>query len=521
MRPLALSLYLSLVALPFEVSDALRLGITGKRVPPPRPRQLHRRASIFGTTTLADSYDVSYSTNITLNGAPFSVQIDTGSSDLYVAGSVSGSQNTGKTAEVTYAVGGVDGAVMTADLDFAGYTVSNQAYIQTSPDQDHVLGTGLIGLGPSYGSQVRQALDDASGDPVLDRIFTKNTSTPNYITILLGRAEDPLDDFPGDLTVGEVLPGYENITSQPKLDVSLVSLSNAINQQNQHWQALLDEDGVIGPDGKSVDVKTSVQTTSNKNQLTVVFDTGYSLPQVPSDVAKAFYGNVPGAKLMHYEQLDGPIWQLPCDIEVNVTFKFGGVNYPINPIDTTIDLNATDNDGNHICFGAFQPQEAASSPNYDVIFGMAFLRNVYLYINFGDFVDDSPSGRAPPYIQLLSTSTNASQLHLDFISLRGLKAWDPSSGSSLSRWVHSHFALVIGLSVAAGLILIGAILLFIAHSKKRRMAPTPAGFMSFSTSYKKLDEPAPGEAYDMHMEGFPGAPAPAGHDYANPWDPRY
>ena len=55
---------------------------------------------------------------------------------------------------------------------------------------------------------------------------------------------------------------------------------------------------------------------------------------------------------MDYEQLDGPIWQLPCDIEVNVTFKFGGVAFPVNPLDTTVDLNATDNDGNRICFGA-------------------------------------------------------------------------------------------------------------------------------------------------------------------------
>ncbi|OCH88666.1 acid protease [Obba rivulosa] len=518
MNPLALSLFLSLVALPFEVSSALRLGITGKRVP--RPHTHHRRASIFGTTTLADSYDVSYSTNITLNGAPFSVQIDTGSSDLYVIGNVPRSQNTGKTAEVTYAVGGVQGPIMTADLDFAGYNISKQAYIQVTADKDHSVGTGLIGLGPSYGSQVRQALNDSSGDPVLDRVFTQNTSTPNYITILLGRAEDPLDDFPGDLTVGEVLPGYENITSQPKLDVSLVSLSSAFNQQNQHWQALLDVHGVIGPDGKAVDVETSVQSTSNKKQLTVVFDTGYSLPQVPSNVAEAFYGNVPGAKLMNYEQLDGPIWQLPCAIEVNVTFQFGGVSYPINPLDTTIDLNATDSDGNHVCFGAFQPQDAALSPNYDIIFGMAFLRNVYLYINFGDFVDGSPSSRAAPYIQLLSTSANASRLHSDFVAIRGSQTWDPTS-SSLGRWVRSHLALVIGLSVSAGLILIGAVLLCVVQLRKRRMAPTPAGFMSFSTSYKRLNDPAPSEAYDLHMAGRPGAPLPVGQEYANPWDPRF
>jgi len=100
-----------------------------------------------------------------------------------------------------------------------------------------------------------------------------------------------------------------------------------------------------------VDVTTGVSSTSNNQQLTVVFDTGYSLPQVPSDVAKAFYESVPGAELVNIAQLDGPIWQIPCDYEINVTFKFGGVSYPINPLDTSLDLNGTDNNGNPVCYG--------------------------------------------------------------------------------------------------------------------------------------------------------------------------
>ena len=52
-------------------------------------------------------------------------------------------------------------------------------------------------------------------------------------------------------------------------------------QTAQHWQTLLDADGIIGPNGKVVDVTTGVSSTSNDKQLTVVFDTGYSLPQVP------------------------------------------------------------------------------------------------------------------------------------------------------------------------------------------------------------------------------------------------
>lgn len=144
--------------------------------------------------------------------------------------------------------------------------------------QNQTAGTGLIGLGPHTGSAVQLTLGNGTGDPALDRIFQQNTSTPNYITVLLGRADDPKDDLPGDLTIGEILSGYENIASQPKLNVTVLPNTES---DGQHWQTLLDADGVIGPDGKSVDITTGVESTSNDRQLTVVFDTGYSLPQVP------------------------------------------------------------------------------------------------------------------------------------------------------------------------------------------------------------------------------------------------
>ena len=145
--------------------------------------------------------------------------------------------------------------------------------------QSNAVGTGLIGLGPNFGSQIHGQLNDTSGDAVLDRIFKQNATTPNILTILLGRDDDPSDRFPGDLTVGETLPGYDAINSQPKLNVTQVSISDI---GDQHWQTLLDPNGIIGPDGKTIDIDTAVKSTSNKKQLTAVFDSGFSLPQVPA-----------------------------------------------------------------------------------------------------------------------------------------------------------------------------------------------------------------------------------------------
>ncbi|KIP08626.1 hypothetical protein PHLGIDRAFT_34907 [Phlebiopsis gigantea 11061_1 CR5-6] len=513
MRSPVLPLVCSLLALPVDLADAVRIGLTGHRTP--ARHNLQRRATLTGTTTLTDTSDITYTTNITLGGNQFSVIIDTGSSDLYVTGTVPGSTDTGKTAGVQYAIGAVQGPVKLGDLDFAGYTVSNQAYLDVPVSSSNSVGSGLIGLGPNYGSQVHDALNNSTGDAVLDRIFQQNTSTPNYLTILLGRDDDPSDKFPGDLTIGEILPGYEAITSQTKLNVSQVSINDI---GDQHWQTLLDASGVIGPDGKAIDIETGVSSTSDKKQLTAVFDSGFSLPQVPASVAEAIYGDVPGAELVKDADL-GEVWTIPCDIEINISFKFGGKDIPIHPLDTSLDLNATDDSGSRVCLGAFQPISTASSPNFDMVLGMAFLRNVYLYINFGDFVEGKTNKTADPYIQLLATTNDTSEAHSDFVKVRGSsKSWNPN-GTILDR-IRAHLALVIGLSVGLGVLLLAAIAF--CCLRNRKMRPTPAGFMSFNSSYQPLHEPAP-PSYDMPAMGAGGYGAPPREHgtYNNPWDSHY
>jgi hypothetical protein len=248
-------------------------------------------------------------------------------------------------------VGAVQGPVNTAPLEWSGYTISNQAYIQVTPDGSHPEGSGLIGLGPSSGSNVRSAVNSGAGDPVLDRIFQQNTSTPNYMTILLGRSDDPSEPFPGDMTVGEILSGYENISSQPKLDVTAVSHAQL---GGQHWQLLLPEDGIIGPNGSVIPVTTVVSSTSDKKQATAIIDTGFTIPQVPKSVSDAIYSSISGAQYVNINGV-GNIWQIPCDQEINLSFKFGGVVFPIHPLDVSLNgtnLGLTDSSGNAICIGA-------------------------------------------------------------------------------------------------------------------------------------------------------------------------
>ena len=226
---------------------------------------------------------------------------------------------------------------------------------------------GLIGLGPNTGSVIRDKIDDASGDSVLGRIFSLNTTSANYLTVLLNRLDDPDSPATGHLTISEPLSQYTNITSMPKLSVEKV---HKLTDEDQHWQVYTDANGVIGPDGNPIDVDSIVPSAPD-GQLVVVFDSGFTLPQVPREMADQIYGRVQGAEY----DTDSEVWTIPCDQYLNMSFKFGGVDYPIHPLDiSSSDFNLVNSVGDTVCLGTFQPITSAFSllGEYDIILGMAF-----------------------------------------------------------------------------------------------------------------------------------------------------
>lgn len=204
---------------------------------------------------------------------------------------------------------------------------------------------GLIGLGPNTGSTIRDELDDKEeGDSVLSRIFSQNTTTQNYLTLLLDRKGDPSDPFTGKLSISEPIPGFENITSQPKLPVDKV---HRLTDADQHWQTFTDVNGVIGPDGQPIAID-SIVPKADDGELVVIFDSGFTLPQVPRAMSDAIYGRVQGAA---YDETHG-YWTVPCDQLINLSFKFGGVEFPIHPLDvSSSDFNILDKNGNPVCVG--------------------------------------------------------------------------------------------------------------------------------------------------------------------------
>jgi hypothetical protein len=148
------------------------------------------------------------------------------------------------------------------------------------------------------------------------------------------------------------------------------------------------------------------------------------------------------------------------------------------------------------------------------------VRNTYLYINFGDFVDGKLDQVADPYIQLLPLTNDTSAVHNDFVKVRGGSRAVNTSKSFAER-VKSHLAIVIAVAAGAGLLILGGIAFCCLRNRKIRR--TPAGFMNLQSSYQPLHEPAP-SSYDMApVGGFapPSGPPPQHGNYNNPWDSHY
>ncbi|KZO95753.1 acid protease [Calocera viscosa TUFC12733] len=383
--------------------------------------------------TLESLQNVEYTSAVMVEGQPFQVLLDTGSADLNIMGTIPTAKDTGIPVTVNFASGAEEGQMSFGTVTFAGYTVQQQVFNHVSVNAGASGGgaedNGLLGLGMSSGSVLHQMyqqmltndttamLAPNLGDALLDRIFQQNTSSPNFMSFTLARDTDTTDANSvaiGNFTLSELIPGLENITSMPKLPVLTAPQGDS---DLQHWTITVD---AIMANGAPLTLPTSVVSGTSTGQMVAVLDSGFTFPQVPPMVAQAFYGSIPGAELSNSSGLTA--WTFPCTAQVNASFMFGGMNYPIHPLDLSFDPTIVGMSlPNNTCLGAFQPIEAAATQALDgigdMVLGMAFLRNTYTLMNYGDFVDSTTDATEQPYVQLLST-TDPTTAAAEFATIR-------------------------------------------------------------------------------------------------------
>ena len=146
------------------------------------------------------------------------------------------------------------------------------------------------------------------------------------------------------------------------------------------------------------------------------------------------------------------------------------------------------------------------------------VRNAYMLVNFGDFIDGKEDKVANPYIQLLPTTDDLSEAHKDFVQVRlknvdstqdqtFLDTFNPSgppdvkknTSSGFSGWLSRHKTILIAVGASVGGLLL-ILILGLCFCRRRTnvrekdgkrkwfMQGTPVGGKG---AYKRMHEPVP------------------------------
>lgn len=473
---------------------------------------IHATTTGSNDTDISSVRDIVYMATVTLAGKEYAVQIDTGSSDLWVrSDKIPGSQTSSISANITYGIGWAAGPISQANVSFAGFNVSSQAFMMATSANNPILNwgaEGLLGLGINSHSTIDSLVNGTGsswGRTLLYNIFSQSPTTPNFIAFLLQRSENTLAiESEGSFTIGELEPEYEGAISA----TDAIPTWPVVNPTR--WTVLLDGYDTTGAVGHSL---TSTVSGVPSGKAVALLDSGTSYSYASEEFCKNLYSSIPGAT---FSSTLGQ-WVVPCTQEVNVGLSIAGRRFPIHPLDIiSPSLTGTDNT---TCYGTFIPQSfSVGAGEFDILLGDMFLRNVYSLYDLGDFEDDQGTTMGNPYVKLLSI-TNATVASQEFHQLRGgsaseankiSNAQSSSSGSvssstvsvgdaTLDRLVRYAEILLSLLSVCVALLVsaIGVMVYYVFFKRKRstptRPAPEDTGLSGFGLGHLR----PPGAVYEQ------------------------
>ncbi len=139
--------------------------------------------------------------------------------------------------------------------------------VEQAVDSSHPEGQGVLGIGASRLSSILSALSAPAGNTVIDNLIEVEGTGSNFVTSLVSRPADDSGTISTQLTIGEVVSDHIDVQAAAQLPVSK-------NGWDSHWLVSLDGSGIIGPDNLVI-------RASKGTQLKVVFDSGYTMSQVP------------------------------------------------------------------------------------------------------------------------------------------------------------------------------------------------------------------------------------------------
>lgn len=297
----------------------------------------------------------------------FDVILDTGSADLWIAGSScttscsgittfdssssSSFKNLSTAFSITYGSGEASGTLGEDTIQMAGFSVSNQTFAVVDKVSSGLLTepvSGLLGLAwqtiaSSGATPFWQALVEGGAwdDPIMAFQLTR------YVD----QAQAQAEEYGGSFTMG---------FANSSLYTGDIEYQSLVNNEGTYWLLEISDLTVQG---------SSVTLTSGTNSYAAI-DTGTTLVGGPSDVIAEVYAQIPDSQAGTGDY-DG-YYIYPCDTEVSVSIAFGGSSWSISSADFELAQLSRSQ-----CLGAFFELDMSGSSSPSWIVGDTFLKNVY------------------------------------------------------------------------------------------------------------------------------------------------
>ncbi|KAI0671291.1 aspartic peptidase domain-containing protein, partial [Trametes maxima] len=320
----------------------------------------------------------------------FLLQVDTGSSDLWLASTScstsscnavgghkydsSQSLPTGQTTTLNYAEGQVDGPIVWDAVQFGGYSIDHQALIAASNVNDEPLNAnfnGVLGLALPLNSVVAQKIppttsDAPDGASLSANLFgiTPRTAAPpaRFLSLALER--------PGSDKVASAL-GIGRHPASVVPDPSKIQYAAVVPEAagSLFWQANVRAITVY-VDNQPRPVGLPFSNTGTNGQPSVILDSG-----VPLIIAS------PRSRMAYTARWASAPPRTATPMNLSITLDTRGET-PLHPLDLT--YYPPNDPSSETCIGAIQTPDhiGITLTQADMILGVPFLRNAYTVLAY-------------------------------------------------------------------------------------------------------------------------------------------
>ncbi|KAF9448534.1 acid protease [Macrolepiota fuliginosa MF-IS2] len=421
------------------------------------------------------------------NAQTFSLQVDTGSSDLWVASTSCSSSPCGQTGghnydpsasalqtgsqfSIQYLSGQVSGPIVWDRVNVGGYSIENQALAAAASVTNETLSSdfiGILGLALPLNSIIAENIPPVTtnapdGAAWASNLFSitpvENAPASRFISLSLSRPGS--DRIPALLGIGKHPP---EVVKDPSLVRYSAVVSNPTG--SLFWKAGVRAITVyVNGQPRPVDIGRS---NTGGVFPSAVIDSGVPYIFTTSKVANAIYGAID----VHPAQ-DGNYY-VPCSTPLNVSITLDDrPELSLHPLDLTAEP-PKDNNAD-FCIGLIQAADAQltrpTSGIGDMILGVPFMRNVYTVMAYtipnsdGSFPpvnsSDPDAGIQPvrPRLGLMSLTDPTTALS-EFNTVRVLKEPLSTDGQSDPSSSHSPTS---GKKLSVGIIVLISLLGFFA-----------------------------------------------------------